>query len=214
MNPIVILGLGALVLWYLSQSGSTALPADVVYVGAIPAGQTVSGITGPTNVYYSPSTKLYYPSTQAPTPAQVTAGSSILSSSNTTATTTATTTPVTTPVSSPLPNNTVTPVPAAGLPSLTSLAASIQAGAATDPNFVGGMGTGYRWQTYLNLAMLAAQQPAPTTPANFDLSQNMTFATYWATMGPYLTQTYGMSGLGLLGALSGRGFQNYGGWAA
>ena len=87
-------------------------------------------------------------------------------------------------------------------PSLSALATSIQNGAATDPNFSGSplQGSGYRWQTYLNIALQSTGVATPATPAGLDLSQNMTFQTYWAAVAPTLTAAYGLSGLmGLMG---------------
>jgi hypothetical protein len=100
-----------------------------------------------------------------------------------------------------------TPV-AAALPSLASITASIQSGAATDPNFTGSplQSSGYRWQTYLNIAMQNAGLATPSSPTNIDLSQNMTFATYWAAIAPTLTAAYGLSGLfGYIAGLRGLG---------
>ena len=87
-------------------------------------------------------------------------------------------------------------------PSLSALATSIQNGAATDPNFSGSplQGSGYRWQTYLNIALQSTGVATPATPAGLDLSQNMTFQTYWAAVAPTLTAAYGLAGLmGLMG---------------
>lgn len=128
--------------------------------------------------------------TPVTTPVTTSGGTTVTTPASTSSTTAAGTTTTTT---------TTTPPPA--LPSLSSLATAIQAGAATDPNFTGSplQSSGYRWNTYLNIALQGTGLATPT-PASFDLSQAMTFAQFWAGMAPALTAAYGLSGLmGLMG---------------
>lgn len=96
---------------------------------------------------------------------------------------------------------TVEPPPAQPLPSLASVYSNILAGASTDPNFTGAgdalSSTPYRWSTYLNIALQGIGKTSPDLSTVFpgvDLTQPMAATTFWASMGPALTQAYGLSG--------------------
>lgn len=84
----------------------------------------------------------------------------------------------------------------------------LKALAAPDPNYTGTgdnlSGTPYHWQTDLNVILPNNNIDLSTLFPNIDLTQPMTAASFWATVGPYLHTHLGLSapgfgGLGLAG---------------
>lgn len=87
---------------------------------------------------------------------------------------------------------------------------ALKAAAGTDPNFTGSgdslTSSGARWGFYLQRVVPGASLSAPVASPDLssmgiDLGTNYTAAAFWAAVAPWVRSTYGLTGLGALGAL-------------
>jgi hypothetical protein len=199
--------------WYFVNG----LPADAVYVFALPVGSTVqvpssfasagAAPTGPATtqagyIYYSPSNKLFYASYTAPTATQTQQGQALMTSSASGSANTPITsnTPAATPTPAPV-TPAATPASTPSGPSLDSLYTQLKTSATGDANFTGSgdalSGTPYHWQFYVNALEPGNTLNLTTAFPGVDLTQPMTAATFWAGAGPALGAEYGLTGYGL-----------------
>ena len=213
-SNLLLLG-GLAVGGYFLYSYLTGLPSDAAYVGALTSGQTATlggqSFTGPTYLYYSPSSNKFYSNSTAPTATQTAAGQKLAggSAGSTAAapSTTQTPTGTVTTVASQTTGNPATATSGPTASSLESMYTQIITQAAPDPNFTGSgdamAGTPYHWNVYLALVLPTgdATPDLGTVFPGVDLTQPMTAATYWAGMGPAIGKAYGLSGYGIRAGL-------------